>query len=141
MRLCHQNDQFDYYAETLMQTWHTQCDTYITFTPTTPVLSNPTTTRPTLVAGTIQPFCTNFLTSCASWSLAEARCWALDYEMTASSALDCACSTSLLSLASVCLYDTNITCYGVDANLSAIPLFNICGVSYSTKNQTLQQWY
>lgn len=133
-RLCYQNDRFDYYPQSIVKNWHEQCDSYITFSPTTPALSNPTTTRPTIVGGTLQAICTDFLTSCAILSSAEAQCWALDHDLTASSALDCACSTSLLSLASVCLYDANITCRGADAHLSDIALFNICNVSDQRTN-------
>ena len=127
LRLCYLNDQFDYYASGLLSDWHGWCSGYITFTPTTPVLSTPTTTVP--IPGT-NAFCEDYTTSCAVWSAAESACFDLDPSATASSFLSCACSTELLSLASVCLYDVSVSCFGrSSAVLTDIALFSICGVS------------
>ncbi|OAP61259.1 hypothetical protein AYL99_03460 [Fonsecaea erecta] len=127
LRLCYLNDQFDYYATDLLSDWHSWCDKRITYTPTTPVLSTPTTTVPTDVNG----FCGDYTTSCAVWAAAESACFDLDPSATAASFLSCACSTDLLSLASVCLYDVSTSCFGRSAVLTDIALFSICGTTYS----------
>lgn len=71
-RSCYLNDQFDHYAESVLANWNTWCNDYVTFVPTTPVLSNPTTTVPTIVGGVLEPFCSEFRTSCDAWSMTEA---------------------------------------------------------------------
>lgn len=113
----------------MLATWHDWCSDYITFVPTTPILDNPPTTAPTIVGGVLEPLCSDLRTSCAAWSEAEANCLNIDPSATAASFYECACQTSLLSLASVCLYDGNTTCLGSSTALSNIPLYGICGVS------------
>lgn len=128
MRLCYQGEQYDSEASSLLSNWHSWCDSYITYTPTTPILSHATTTYPTLVGGDVNPLCTEYTTSCAVWSASEASCLALDPAATAASFLECACQPELLSIASVCLYDVSVTCFGRSATLENLPIWRICGV-------------
>ncbi|KPI40511.1 uncharacterized protein AB675_7640 [Cyphellophora attinorum] len=130
MRLCYLNERFDPEASSLLSNWHDWCDGYITYTPTSPILSHVTTTYPTFVGSDGDPLCKDFTTSCAIWSASEASCLALDPSATAASFLDCACRAELLSLASVCLYDASVTCFGLSATLADLPLWSICKTTF-----------
>ena len=137
-RLCYLNDQADIQAQSVLSNWHGWCDTYVTFTPTTPVLSNPSTTVPT-GGGTQAPYCSNVLTSCAALSSQERDCLNLDPSATAASFLSCACKLSLLSLASVCLVDVPVTCSSRSAAVTDVGLFSICKVCHISKGSFLDR--
>jgi len=124
-RLCYLNDQYDYYYTSVLDDWNEWCDDYVTYTPTTPALSNPPTTVPTLGPAV----CTNYSSSCSILSNFESDCLSLDPSATASSFYSCACATSLLSIASVCYYDVAVTCRNESTALTDIDFFNACGVS------------
>ncbi|KAI1615434.1 hypothetical protein EDD36DRAFT_189067 [Exophiala viscosa] len=126
-RLCYLNDQYDYYYTSVLDDWNERCDDYVTYTPTTPVLSNPTTTVPTY-----QPAaCTDYSSSCSILTNFESDCLSLDPSATASSFYSCACAPSLLSMASVCFYDVAVTCRNQSTALSDIDIFGACGTIYS----------
>lgn len=129
-RLCYESDTYDASISSYLANWHSVCDSYITFTPTSPVLSTLTTTF-VLAATSNQAYCNGIAQdACQSFSVSEVACLQINTAATGSQFLSCACQESLLSLASVCLYDAAITCQSKStAILGDVPLYSICGVS------------
>jgi hypothetical protein len=119
MRQCGQNYAFDSSAQQVLQNWHEDCDRFITFTPTTPPLTS-------LTATFNQQICTALESSCQSFDVQYSSCTG---SYTGSTDLtSCFCRPLMLSLASECLYDGNVSCKSTTAALSNIALYSQCQV-------------
>ena len=106
--------------EYVLQNWHSECDGFDNFHPTTPVISSLTATyAPAPVCSSIDSVCT----------IGGSITRACKQSYTASALTSCLCQSSLLSAASVCEYVGNKTCELVPATLSSIDLFILCPVN------------
>ena len=103
----------------VLQNWHSECDGFNNFHPTTPALSSLTATY---AGGAV---CTSIDSVCTIGGSITRAC---KQSYTASALNSCLCQTSLLSAASVCEYVGNKTCDLVPATLSSIDLFILCPV-------------
>jgi hypothetical protein len=123
-RQCLDSYEEDNEAQQVLANWHSECDKFITFTPTTPVLSTLTSTIPPYAV------CTNIESICSLGGSITRDCKASYRADSQSASLSsCLCQTSLLSAASVCEYDGNITCFQMPATLSSVDLWRLCPVS------------
>ena len=119
MRQCGQNYAFDSSAQAVLANWHSDCNAFITFSPTTPPLTS-------LTATFNQQICTALASSCQSFDVEYSSC---SNSYTAFTDLkSCICRPSMLSLASECRYDGNISCKSTTAALSNILLYSQCQV-------------
>lgn len=119
-RLCFFNQNFDSSAQEVVANWHSDCDTYITFSPTTPVLST--------LSRTINPdVCTSAYSSCASMSYEIEQCSSSFPSSSAiKSQISCACDTKILSLAYQCEYVGNVSCQMMSAELTNVFGYSLC---------------
>jgi len=120
-RVCLQSYEEDNEAQQVLANWHAGCDDFITFTPITPALS-------TLVSS-VAPLavCSNIESICEEGGLITSACKSSFSAITQGSQLtSCICQSSLLSAASVCEFDGNITCLEETATLSNIDLWRLC---------------
>jgi len=125
-RLCLDSYEEDTEMQQVLANWHSECDTFINFSPTTPVLSTPTFTI-------MNPICDNIDSICTfGGSITRACKETYTADSQASSLSSCLCQSSLLSAASVCEYDGNITCLDYPATLTSIDLWILCPVQAST---------
>lgn len=132
MRQCGQNYAFDSSAQAVLADWHSDCDTFITFSPTTPPLTS-------LTATFNQQICTALASSCLSFDVESSSC--SDSYTAFTDLKSCICRPSMLSLASECRYDGNISCKSTTAALSNIVLFSqcqVCLVSISLREYDLR---
>lgn len=99
--------------------WHSVCDTYINFTPTTPVLSSLTATRN-------NNFCrSDVIHNCLSASASNEQCSPLADNPSAHSS--CLCQPPLILNFYTCLFLGNASCQvGTTAALTNIPLYTFC---------------
>ena len=129
MRLCSGTYNFDNDYEALVSTWHSACDSHDateSFTPTTPPLSTLSTTVNVEVCSALHSSCVNAYDAFGSCTSS--------YSLDPDKALSCACQTPLLSLASACAYDVNVTCLLTTAELTNIDLFTSCGVCLNSSH-------
>lgn len=125
-RQCLDSYEEDNEMQQVLANWHSECDTYISFTPATPVLSTPTST---IAAYAV---CTNIESICSLGGSITRDCKESYTANSQSVSLSsCLCQTSLLSAASVCEYDGNITCFQRPATLSSVDLWILCPVQAS----------
>jgi hypothetical protein len=109
------------FVETSLSEWHKQCDTAVTFSPTTPSTVSLTTTVPPVPLQA----CENIESACLTVNSLFSSCISLSTKSQISS---CVCQEQALSLASVCLYDQNTTCLNTPAEYSNIPNWTLCPV-------------
>jgi hypothetical protein len=119
MRQCGLNYAFDSSAQQVLQNWHQDCDSFITFTPTTPPLTS-------LTATFNQQICTALESSCLSFDVEYSSC--TDSYTAFTDLKSCICRPPMLSLVSECRYDGNISCKLTTAALSNIRLYSECQV-------------
>ena len=106
----------------VLSDWHKDCDGFITFSPTTPVLSVPSFTFNAEA-------CSIAYTACYLWTKSISTCTANELSHTQSNVnSNCLCNITHLSLASACEYGGNKTCRGIPATLSNIPEWALCSV-------------
>jgi hypothetical protein len=132
MRQCGQNYAFDSSAQAVLANWHSDCDAFITFSPTTPPLTSLTSTFNLQI-------CTALASSCLSFDVEESSC--SDSYTAFTDLKSCICRPSMLSLASECRYDGNISCKSTTAALSNIVLFRqcqVCPVSISLREYDMR---
>ena len=104
----------------VLSNWHSECDGFNNFHPTTPVISSLGTTY---AGGGI---CSSIDSVCTIGGSITRAC---KQSYTASALTSCLCQSSLLSAASVCEYVGNITCEIRPATLSSVDLFILCPVN------------
>jgi hypothetical protein len=119
-RLCFFNQDLDSSAQEFLANWHSDCDAFITFSPTTPVLS-------TLSVTANPDFCTSLFSSCASASYEIEECSSSFPSPSAIiSQISCVCNTKILSLAYQCEYVNNASCQLTSATLSNVFGYSFC---------------
>ena len=123
-RQCLQSYEEDNQEQQVLENWHSGCDHFITFPLSTPVLS-------TLASSIGDPaVCSEIETVCTEGGSITRDCKQSYGAATDSSGLtSCLCQSSLLSAASRCEFDGNITCSEQTAALSNIDLWILCPVS------------
>jgi len=99
--------------------WHSVCDSYINFVPTTPVLSSLTATRN-------NNFCrSDVVHNCLSASASNEQC--IPLADTSSALSSCLCQPPLILNLYTCLFLGNASCQaGTSAALTNIPLYTFC---------------
>jgi hypothetical protein len=117
-RLCFGNDDNDGSLQTGIDQWHSACDTEITFSPTTPIVTS-------LTATYNQDFCNTAGSACASGNDLASQC-SLSYTNLGAHFSSCFCQPELLSLQYTCLYQLNTSCLAEPAALTNIPAYNFC---------------
>ena len=118
LRLCFESNELDSTFDEGVQSWHSLCDTYVTFSPTTKALSSVTQS----IDG---DFC-NFdvHSACKSAQLLLSSCThssIITDELRFSS---CLCAPQLLSLDYTCEVFGNSSCFYTDATLSSLILYS-----------------
>ena len=109
--------------EYVLSAWHKECNTFITFSPTTPSLVSLTTSYNSEACIAVESACvlqTSIVNSCLS---------AYTVSTQAADLNSCFCQERAISLASVCEYDGNKTCLATTAAFSNIPVWSLCPVS------------
>lgn len=110
-RLCLESPSLDFYYQLEAANWHSACDTFISFSVTTPVISSLTSTLDQGACEQVWGLCESGLsskTNCASTATAS-----IDL-------LSCMCQPAVTSLYSACLWGGNVSCYGVPGNTDGI---------------------
>ena len=119
MRQCGQNYAFDSSAQAILANWHSDCDAFIIFSPTT---SPPTS----LTATFNQQICTALGFSCLSFDVEPFSC--SDSYTAFTDLKNCISRPFILNLTNECLYDSNISCKSTTAASNNIALFLQCQV-------------
>jgi len=120
-RVCLHSYEEDTEEQQVVANWHSGCDNFITFTPTTPALTS--------LVSSVAPLavCSNIESICREAGSIASSCEPSYSDVAQSSQFtSCLCQTSLLSAASVCEFDGNITCREETAALSNIALWQLC---------------
>jgi hypothetical protein len=115
--LCYMDNAVDSSWLSTLAEWHTICDTYITFSPTTIPLSTLTTTWS-------QGDCEEMITACASALASIDKCSTDQSDITSLSS--CLCTPDIMSWDYTCSYLGNISCYETGATLSELPEYSLC---------------
>lgn len=110
--------------------WHSSCDTYLSASLTTPVLSALSSTR----VGLADPaYCDAVQSTCLIEHQIGARCSTQHPGFFSESVAlqgfsSCFCQPSIIPIASVCEYDGNVTCLRTSAALSNMYAWKMCPV-------------
>ncbi|KAH7025522.1 hypothetical protein B0J12DRAFT_733007 [Macrophomina phaseolina] len=102
---CMLSNTFDSSFEEVIDEWHAKCDAKMASPVTTPPLPPLSTS---IEAGVGLGVCSSIIESCNSWQRDASACKS-SYTSSAD-ILSCQCAPSLVSLASVCEYDGNVSC-------------------------------
>ncbi|KAH8898272.1 hypothetical protein GQ53DRAFT_415420 [Thozetella sp. PMI_491] len=117
LRACFASDELDNEMEEASSLWLSLCKTYITYTPTTPVLSEVTSSFD-------DAFCNTVVKSaCGAATVALDKC---DTILDESLLSECVCQPSILRYDYTCEYMGNITCFSTAAALSNLFLSSAC---------------
>lgn len=103
--------------QSAVASWHSFCDSAITFTPTTPLVSMPTTTW-------TPQGCLDVNNACESAKASVDACSPYISDVTRFSS--CTCQPNILTLDYSCFYRGNISCYGNAATLSNMFDYSWC---------------
>jgi len=100
--------------------WHGLCDTYVTFKPTTPPLSQITSDRN-------DNFCqTVVLGACRGARFGYASCNDATILADRTKLSSCTCAPSIIQNEYSCLYLGNTSCLATGATVSDLPAFSRC---------------
>lgn len=137
-RQCGLSTTYDSTFDSYLVEWHDACDPYLSASITTPTVAQPTATLE-------QGVCESIYESCDRWSKATSSCTAS--QGAGSDVTSCRCSTSMLSLASVCRIDGSRSCLQSSADVTQLweyqncpggsTLFANAAVSYLTDHSRL----
>jgi hypothetical protein len=114
MRLCFEDNWLDPSYESALSQWHSLCNTFITFSPTTPPVSTITVSYDALCNGVEE--------ACATAKLLFDQCdgsYTNDVHFTS-----CVCQTRFLILDYSCEYLGNTSCLDILANTSLLLGYN-----------------
>lgn len=126
--LCLESPALDYFYELEVQSWHSACDSLVTFSVTTPLVSSLSQTVNLEACGQIYQYCISGdmgRSSCASTATATINL------------LSCMCQPSMTYLYSACLFNANVSCYGVPGNTAGIIGHSFCS-QFQTATESLQ---
>lgn len=118
MRLCVEGPWDDNEWESWISQWHFICDSYITFTPTTPPISSISTTL-------YFDYCTLANSYCASLTVGLDQC-SMSIMSFNSQMVSCYCQPRFLTMAYSCEYIGNMSCLQTGATLSSIWGYSFC---------------
>jgi hypothetical protein len=110
---------FDSRFTELLNEWHTQCDSRVDFSATSPAIATLTTTYDVAA-------CNRLSLSCASGDYETNQCSSSFMPASTTAYLSCACRPSVYSLFSECMYNGNISCLATSAAESNILGYSIC---------------
>lgn len=116
LRLCFESTDLDDNMVEGISSWHSVCDTYITYSPTTPVLSTITSTYDAA-------FCESAELACLSEEVALDKCTTIT---DISSFDECSCQPSILRYDYTCQYLGNSSCLGIEAAYSNLIGYSDC---------------
>lgn len=117
MRLCFEDNSLDDTYQSALSLWHSLCNTFITFSPTTPAVSAINTSYDALCGNAIEEDCTT-----AQIILEQCSNSHTDNVLFTS----CLCQPQFLSLDYTCEFLGNTSCLGVPATLSSLAGYQIC---------------
>jgi hypothetical protein len=100
----------------IIDTWHSKCDTKITFTPTTPVLST--------YSHIDFQICNSVWDGCVTESAERVKCQS--YTADEGELRSCLCKTKVLAAAFTCSYVGNVSCLMNPGTLSAVRGYSYC---------------
>ncbi|OQU97832.1 hypothetical protein CLAIMM_03712 [Cladophialophora immunda] len=110
-RVCLESTEEDGAAQQAISNWHAECDTWIDYTVTTPILSAPTVTLAPLAE------CNAIKTVCKSYGDVTQSCkqsFGFYTNLAAHPKLEsCLCKPKLLAMESRCIVDGDTTCKGI----------------------------
>jgi hypothetical protein len=119
-RLCVENDNLDSAVDSIIDNWHIECDSFVSSEAssiTTPVVTSLTATFDVLNCQSIAQSCLQALQ--ASTVCSTKYTVGVDFN-------SCLCQSSILSLASVCEYDGNVSCKLTTANIQNVYGWGSC---------------
>ncbi|KAH8762926.1 hypothetical protein BGZ57DRAFT_956266, partial [Hyaloscypha finlandica] len=117
VRQCTLSNTYDSGFDQVIAAWHEKCDTHMSTPVTTPVIATPSMTLG-------QEVCPSIIESCNSWIQETSACkssFTREIDLTS-----CECRPPMISLASVCEFDGNVSCIGTTAELSNLWEFQNC---------------
>lgn len=116
-RLCDQTPALDSFFELEAEKWHSGCDSVVSFSVTTPLISS--------LSQTIdQAACGQIWLDCESAGMGKSSC-----ASTATGTIDllsCMCQPTMTALYSACLFDGNVSCYAAPGNTAGIIGHSFC---------------
>lgn len=117
VRQCLLSNTFDSDFDQVIAAWHEKCDSHLSTPVTTPVIA-----EPTITAGI--DVCPSIIESCNRWIQETSAC---ESSFTRGADINsCECRPSLVSLASVCEFDGNVSCSITTAESSNLWAWNNC---------------
>jgi hypothetical protein len=116
-RLCLFSYDLDDEWQEVASSWHILCDTYNTFSPTTPPLSTLTTTQ-------LDESCENCEEACKSDQASMDKCTTFLPDVTKFSS--CTCEPDILSWDYTCFYLGNISCLATGGTISNLYGYTYC---------------
>jgi hypothetical protein len=116
-RLCLQSPVLDSTYQDEVEIWHSACDSFISFSVTTPAISSMPESLDYGVCGQIY-------LACESGSVGRVSCASSATATT--NLLSCLCQPRMTSLFSSCDFDANVSCYGLPGNTDGIPGHAFC---------------
>ncbi|KIW95337.1 uncharacterized protein Z519_03921 [Cladophialophora bantiana CBS 173.52] len=117
-RLCAANGYVDKQVDSALSEWHLQCDTFISFAPTTPVLSTITSTYDV-------DSCSKAIEACIGRSQEIEAC-TYTYGSTDPGFSSCYCQPKILSLAYSCEILGHGSCREIPATVTNLAQYSIC---------------
>ena len=125
--LCLKSPELDYLFELDVENWHSACDSTVTFSVTTPLISS--------LSQTVNAeACDQIYSNCISGGMIKSSC-----ASTATATIDllsCMCQPTLTYLYSACLFNANVSCYGVPGNTAGIIGHSFCSEFQTAKVRT-----
>lgn len=119
-RLCFDDDSQDLPIENQLEIWHSICDSRLTFSLTTPVVSN-------IITSFHPNFCNTAVSACDSGILSQSECSETYAGHGSASAFSsCLCQPKLLSLAYTCNVLGNISCQLTPGAVTNMPQYKLC---------------
>jgi hypothetical protein len=111
MRVCFESDRLDINYEEALSLWHSLCNTFTTFSPSTPPVS--------VISSNYDAFCidNNLHSACATAQLLSDQCES-SFSSDNGGFTSCLCQPRFLSLDYSCEYLGNTSCLGIPATMS-----------------------
>ena len=118
-RLCYGNDNLDQLMQSELEIWNSACDSKITFSPTTPVLSS-------LASTYDEQYCTSAASACQIGVAGLQSCSISYLGKDAQKYSSCYCAPSLLSAEYTCGFLGNASCMQIPATLTNLIQHKYC---------------
>lgn len=119
-RLCFGDDSQDLNIENQLELWHSICDSRLTFSLTTPLVSN-------IITSFQKDFCNTAASACDSGLLSQSECSETYAGHGSTSAFSsCLCEPKLLSLAYTCNVLGNVSCLITPGAVTNMAQYKLC---------------